>query len=594
MEIDAEKVVVDTSILIDRFISKNSDKFPKLKEIIIPIAVLDELQNQASKGRKVGFEGLEEIKKLREKYSLTFFGERPSLEDIKLARSGRIDALIRDVAKKLDVPLITSDYVQALVGEAEGIKIIYIAPEVKEPRIFKYFDNETMSIHLKENSFPFAKKGKPGNFKLVKLEERILTKEELEEMVKEIVEFARKDEKSSFEIVKDNVLVIQLREYRIAIAKPPFSDGIEITVVKPIVKLSLEDYKLSQKLLKRLEERAEGIIICGPPGSGKSTFCASLVEFYLKKGKIVKTLESPRDLIVPEEVTQYTKLEGSFEKVADILLLVRPDYTAFDEIRRTQDFEVFADLRLAGIGMIGVVHASSPLDAIQRFLTRYELGMLPHIVDTIIFIKDGEIKKVYTLEIKVKVPTGMTEQDLARPVVEVRDFETGKLEYEIYSYGEENVVVPVKEEKENALYRLAKERLVQIFKKYDKDVEIEFLSENKILVKVDNDVIPKLIGKEGKNIKELENMLGLSIDVEPKIPSLGKKVEYLISESGNSIEFRFLENVALKNVKFYWKNEFLFSAVAGKNNSIKISKDSEIGKRILRLIAKGEKIEAFI
>lgn len=48
----------------------------------------------------------------------------------------------------------------------------------------------------------------------------------------------------------------------------------------------------------------------------------------------------------------------------------------------------------------------------------------------------------------VKVPTGMTEADLARPVVEVRDFETGKLEYEIYTFGEENVIVPVKEKKE--------------------------------------------------------------------------------------------------------------------------------------------------
>jgi ATPase len=589
-----EKIVVDTSILIDGYISKNLEKFESLKEIIIPVAVLDELQNQASKGKKIGFEGLEEIKRLREKFTITFFGERPSLEDIKLAKSGRIDAIIRDVAKKLNLPLITSDYVQAIVGEAEGVKVIYVKPEVKEPSFLKYFDNQTMSVHLKENCYPYAKKGKPGKFELVKLEDRKITKEELEEMIREIIEFARTDEKSSFEIVKESALVIQMRDFRIAIAKPPFSDGIEITIVKPIVKLSLEDYNISKKLLKRFEEKAEGIIICGPPGSGKSTFCASLVEFYLKKGKIVKTLESPRDLMVPEEVTQYTKLEGSFEKVVDILLLVRPDYTAFDEIRTTKDFEVFADLRLAGIGMIGVVHASSPLDAIQRFLTRYELGMLPHIVDTIIFIKDGEIKKVYTLEIKVKVPTGMTEQDLARPVVEVRDFETGKLEYEIYSYGEENVVVPIKEEKENSILKLAKERILQIVRKYDENAEVEFLNENKILLKVDNEKIPKIIGREGKNIKKLEEKLGLSIDVEPKIPSLGKKVDFIISETGNSIEIKFLENVVLKNVKFYHNNEFLFSAIVGKNNSVKIAKDSEIGKKLIRLITSGGKVEVFV
>jgi ATPase len=119
------------------------------------------------------------------------------------------------------------------------------------------------------------------------------------------------------------------------------------------------------------------------------------------------------------------------------------------------------------------------------------------------------------------------------------------------------------------------------------------LNENKILLKVDNEKIPKIIGREGKNIKKLEEKLGLSIDVEPKIPSLGKKIDFIISETGNSIEIKFLENVVLKNVRFYHNNEFLFSAIVGKNNSVKIAKDSEIGKKLVRLIAKGEKIEAF-
>ncbi|MCX8176048.1 MAG: ATP/GTP-binding protein, partial [Candidatus Bathyarchaeota archaeon] len=81
-------------------------------------------------------------------------------------------------------------------------------------------------------------------------------------------------------------------------ARPPFSDGLEVTIVKPIVKLKLEDYKLSEKLTARLKEKAEGILIAGPPGSGKTTFASSLAEFYMSQGKIVKTLEAPRDLQV--------------------------------------------------------------------------------------------------------------------------------------------------------------------------------------------------------------------------------------------------------------------------------------------------------
>ena len=131
--------------------------------------------------------------------------------------------------------------------------------------------------------------------------------------------------------------------------RPPFSDAIEITIVKPIVKLTLGDYSISKKLTEKLSTGAEGIIISGPPGSGKSTFASSLAEFYVSNEKIVKTFESPRDLQVPDEVTQYAPLEGSFEKAVDILLLVRPDYTIFDEVRRAPDFEVFSDMRLAGV-----------------------------------------------------------------------------------------------------------------------------------------------------------------------------------------------------------------------------------------------------
>jgi len=106
-------------------------------------------------------------------------------------------------------------------------------------------------------------------------------------------------------------------------------------------------------------------------------------------------------------------------------------------------FLIFADMRLAGVGMIGVVHATRAVDAIQRLIGRVELGVIPQVVDTVIFIDKGEVAKVLVLEFTVKVPHGMTEQDLARPVIIIADFETGKVEYEIYTYGEQVVVMPI-------------------------------------------------------------------------------------------------------------------------------------------------------
>jgi len=52
--------------------------------------------------------------------------------------------------------------------------------QYKELIIAKYFDNETMSIHLKENVVPMAKKGTPGNINLVKIGTKPLKHVELE------------------------------------------------------------------------------------------------------------------------------------------------------------------------------------------------------------------------------------------------------------------------------------------------------------------------------------------------------------------------------------------------------------------------------
>ena len=126
-----------------------------------------------------------------------------------------------------------------------------------------------MSVHLKDGVPPMAKRGKPGNFVLFKLEEEKCTRTELTNIIKEISEASRI--KGSIEISRSGATVIQYGRFRIAITRPPFSDGIEITIVKPIVNLSLDDYNTTDKLMERLSGKAEGIIISGPPGSGKST-----------------------------------------------------------------------------------------------------------------------------------------------------------------------------------------------------------------------------------------------------------------------------------------------------------------------------------
>jgi len=601
------KIVADTSVIINgQLVSQIQAGSIKNSEIIIPQAVFDELQSQASNKKEQGLAGLEKILKLKElsgSYGLIVVmkGSHPSIDDIKLARSGRIDALIIDVAKQNDAVLYTSDNVQHLLAKAEGIETVFLKFVVKDETLefLKFFDDETMSVHLKENQYPLAKKGKPGAFLLTKLSDDILSKNYLESISSQILDVGNVSDSSTIEISKTGASVIQYGDYRIAITHPPFSDSFEITIVHPIVKLSLEDYEISDELMARFSDRAEGIVISGAPGSGKSTLASGLANFYQKKGKIVKTFESPRDLQVDSGITQYGKLDGSFDNSADILLLVRPDYTIFDEIRRREDFRTFADLRLTGVGMVGVVHANSPLDAIQRFIGKIELGIIPNILDTVVFIKNGEIDKVYDLELKVKVPSGMTESDLARPVIEIRNFADNVLEHEIYTFGEENVIVPVaKRVQKVGIEKLAEDKVRETFRRYDSQAEVEILSANRVKVFVDEQYIPSIIGKGGSNINEIEKFLKIHVDVVQKDSNYSSKmtndVPFTFSESKTALLLTVSREYTSTHADIHVNDKYVTSVRIGKKGQIKIPKRSDAARNLMKIASSQDDIKIFL
>ncbi|MEJ7640923.1 MAG: ATPase, T2SS/T4P/T4SS family [Candidatus Nitrosocosmicus sp.] len=592
------KIVLDTSIIIDGEISKKIDnnEINENYEIIIPRAVIDELQSQACKQKEYGTDGLLELKKIREKsiekkIDVNYVGEKPSLAEIKLAKNGRIDAIINDIAKNENATLFTADYIQHLVADATGILNVHKKTEISEEYdIESYFDERTMSVHLIEGIEPLAKKGTPGNFVLEKISNEKLDKTILGKVIDFLFSVKKNKRISNIEIAFEGCFVLMYKNLRIVITQQPISNKTEITAVRPIRKLSLSDYDISDDLVNRLSNEAEGILIAGPPGSGKSTFASSIAEHYVLKNKLVKTLESPRDLQVPDSVVQYGSFKNGYERVSDLLLLVRPDFTIFDEVRKIKDFELFADLRLTGIGMIGVIHASKALDAIQRFIGKIELGMIPHIIDTVIFILEGKIKKIYELDLTVKVPSGMTEQDLARPIVEIKDFFSKETEYEIYSYGEENVIIPLEninkktESNNNKINKLAEAKIKEIINRFDSQAEIKIVSSDRVKISVNKEVIPKIIGKGGSTISEIEKKLGISIDVEAKNPAIGDEMQFSVTESGAHIYFIVDDSMIGKNLNLVLNNELLSSNMIGKKARLKIDKKSEAGGKILNAI----------
>ncbi|EDY36115.1 PIN domain protein [Aciduliprofundum boonei T469] len=591
------KYVPDTSVIVDgRFVDfLNSEE---VEEVIIPEAIVAEVEHQANSGLSVGFSGLSELRRIREicekrGIKLTFCGSRPEEWQIRRAKAGEIDNMIRECSAQNGAILVTGDYVQKSIAEVKGIPAIYLeAKKEIRMRIEDFFEPDIMSVHIKAGVGVFAKRGKPGEFKLERIREAI-TPQEVEEIAYDIVERARRDGKSFIEMDMKGATVVQLREYRIAITRSPFSDAMEITAVRPIVKLRLEDYSISKKLRSRIEEKAEGILVSGSPGAGKSTFVQAIAEYYASLNKIVKTMEKPRDLILEDIITQYTSLEGSMEKTGDILLLVRPDYTIFDEMRTTNDFKVFTDLRLAGVGMVGVVHATRAIDAMQRFIGRVELGVIPQIVDTIIHIEKGDIKQVLTLRYTVKVPSGMHEEDLARPVIEVRDLESESLLYEVYSFGEQIVVVPVNEE-EKSVYKWAAKGLEDELRKLFPGlrVKVKVVSENRAILYVPPSAISSVIGKKGKRIADVESLVGMSLDVEP----LGRervreeRIEVEVEMKKKTIRLHVGEHLAHHKVSVFADTQRLFDVTVSSQGFINLRKSTANGKKVINALKNGERI----
>ena len=393
-----------------------------------------------------------------------------------------------------------------------------------------------MSLHLKANRPILRKKGFPGNWQPVVDPNEIMTKEAFNELIDQLFKEVETREDAFLEINRELSKVLQIWPYRIVIVYPALSDGLELTAVKPVKKMSIEEYNLQPELFELLRNKSKGILVSGAPGSGKSTFTSALIELYHKDQHIIKTIESPRDLMLDDDIVQYSFTYGSHDEVRDILLLSRPDYTIYDEVRNKPDFELYKDLRLTGIGLVGVIHATKPVDSIQRFIGSIEMGIIPQVVDTVIFIDKGQVSEVLTLELTAKVPDGMLSEELARPVIVVSSFLQKKPLYEIYTFGEQVVVMPIATDENGNPKIPTKTQVVSQYAREGIQRKLQQLLPCDFYIAIKGSelelYIPeyykwKIIGKGWTAITNLEKDIGLRIHVKTfnELPLLDVKVD---------------------------------------------------------------------
>jgi len=168
------KYVIDLSLIISGAIrSEKIRELSKLGTFYISNSLINHLKRLADKGIEQGVVGLNELYRLSE-----IGGKIEIVFDSSIAGVPLDDAALQ-LARKLNATLLTSNEWLWKIARAAGIDTIHIT--LREPgklTIRDSFDQNTLSIHLKDGVRPMAKRGIPGKWEFVPIREEPMTKEE--------------------------------------------------------------------------------------------------------------------------------------------------------------------------------------------------------------------------------------------------------------------------------------------------------------------------------------------------------------------------------------------------------------------------------
>jgi len=147
------------------------------------------------------------------------------------------------------------------------------------------------------------------------------------------------------------------------------------------------------------------------------------------------------------------------------------------------------------------------------------MGVIPQVVDTVVYMDAWQIKEIYQLALRVKVPAGMMSEDLARPVIEVSSFFSQKIMYEIYTYWEQTMVIPLEDietaqnQKTTWIQAMAKSFVQDYFAQRLDIQHYVTLKWQTVFLYVDDKNKWAIIWKAGEKIQIVEKELWLSVSV---------------------------------------------------------------------------------
>ena len=205
------------------------------------------------------------------------------------------------------------------------------------------------------------------------------------------------------------------------------------------------------------------------------------------------------------------------------------------------------------------------------------------------------------------------EEDLARPVITITDFETGRPAYEIYTFNRQVVTVPLDdaESEESGTERLAKQEVEREIRSIARGhVEVQIRDPNTAVVYVEDDDISQVIGKGGGRISDVENRLGIDIDVRTFSDKPGGRSgsggsggpggasgpggsgggEVVTPEITSRHVLIPMEGYEGDTVEMQADDDYLFTATVSRGGEVQVSRGSAIAEELERAIDRGKTI----
>ena len=208
----------------------------------------------------------------------------------------------------------------------------------------------------------------------------------------------------------------------------------------------------------------------------------------------------------------------------------------------------------------------------------------------------GKIERLYDVRFTVKVPAGMVEADLARPVIEVVNHATGKVEFEVYTFGEQVVVMPIEGiAAQNPLWGMAEPELTRRLRdELGTRFEVTIDGDRHATLYVDEDEVGRVIGAGGSRIKEMEAEYGFGFEVKSlrEAPGRGRGGEGAprkvdagarpdVAEDKKSLFLKLPRNMAGKDVEVLVDGSPIFRGSVGRDGVMRFARRSDVADRIL-------------